>query len=366
MRKILRSCFANKLLTSLAAMILVCGCGHKAADTQSSALFSITETGSGYKILVFGTDGSAMDSIAVDKSLNRIVCMSSSYVAYLSDLGCDSVICGISGTRYISAPGVRKRISDGLISEVGQDAMPDYERIAALSPDIVVSYSVPGSDFTKQLHKLGIKVLTLNDYLENNPIGRASYIRIFGALTGRMDMADSILAAVSSRYRALAEDVRSRLRSDSLADPARFHGRPGVLMNIPYADAWYIPGGSNYMTRLVNDAGARMIGAEPGRSESSVISIEQAVIYSQEASFWLNTGWCSSRQDLYSINPVFRSMDIPHIYNNTRRTNAGGGNDFWESGAARPDIILHDLVKIFHPEVATSDTCGLYYYKEVL
>ena len=306
-----------------------------------------------------------MDSIAVGRSLDRIVCMSSSYVAYLSALGCDSVICGISGTRYISAPDVRRRISDGMISEVGQDAMPDYEKIAALAPDLVVSYSVPGSDFTKQLRKLGIKVLTLNDYLEDNPVGRASYIRIFGALTGHMDTADSILTAVSSRYLALAEDVKSKLRSDSLADPARFHGRPGVLMNIPYADAWYIPGGSNYMTRLVNDAGARLLGAEPGRSESSVISIEQAVIYSQEASYWLNTGWCSSRQELYSINPVFMSMDISHIYNNTLRTNAGGGNDFWESGAVRPDIILHDLVKIFHPEAITRNTCGLYYYKEI-
>ncbi len=28
--------------------------------------------------------------------------------------------------------------------------------------------------------------------------------------------------------------------------------------------------------------------------------------------------------------------------------NSGGGNDFWESGAVRPDLVLEDLVRIFN------------------
>ena len=34
------------------------------------------------------------------------------------------------------------------------------------------------------------------------------------------------------------------------------------------------------------------------------------------------------------------------IYNNTLRTTPEGGNDFWESGAMRPDLILQDLIAI--------------------
>lgn len=41
-------------------------------------------------------------------------------------------------------------------------------------------------------------------------------------------------------------------------------------------------------------------------------------------------------------------MERKHsIHNNIARMNAAGGNDFWESGAVRPDIILSDLVAIF-------------------
>jgi iron complex transport system substrate-binding protein len=41
--------------------------------------------------------------------------------------------------------------------------------------------------------------------------------------------------------------------------------------------------------------------------------------------------------------------------------NAGGGNDFWESGALRPDLILQDLRKIFSPS-ASADRLELNYF----
>ena len=30
---------------------------------------------------------------------------------------------------------------------------------------------------------------------------------------------------------------------------------------------------------------------------------------------------------------------------------AVGGNDYWETGTSRPDLVLADLLKIFHPEL---------------
>jgi iron complex transport system substrate-binding protein len=93
--------------------------------------------------------------------------------------------------------------------------------------------------------------------------------------------------------------------------------------------------------------------------------VEQAIILSRDASFWLNTGWCDTMEALHGQNQAFKSIDIPYKYNNTARANDRGGNDFWESGAARPDVILHDLVKIFHPEIVAHDGRELYYYKKV-
>jgi iron complex transport system substrate-binding protein len=38
----------------------------------------------------------------------------------------------------------------------------------------------------------------------------------------------------------------------------------------------------------------------------------------------------------------------------------GGGNDYWERGVVRPDLILADLVKILHPEIDSSKDFNFY------
>ena len=40
-----------------------------------------------------------------------------------------------------------------------------------------------------------------------------------------------------------------------------------------------------------------------------------------------------------------------NVYNYNKRMNATGGNDYWESAVARPDLILSDMIKALHPEL---------------
>ncbi len=48
------------------------------------------------------------------------------------------------------------------------------------------------------------------------------------------------------------------------------------------------------------------------------------------------------------------------VYNSDARRLADGANDYWETGVARPDIVLGDLVSIFH---GTEDS--LFYYRRL-
>lgn len=347
------------LALTLAVLVLATGCAgrHGQADGRTEdgqVLYRIDSTERGYRISVLDTDGSIQDTLTVSGNMDRIVCMSSSYAACLSAIGSTGAICGISGVKYISDTAVCRLAGEGRIAEVGSDAMPDYERIAALKPDIVVAYRMPGSDMVQNLKSLGIRVLQLNDYLENSPLGRASYIRIFGVLTARLAAADSVFGAVSARYRQLADKVNADVSVKK------------VLMNIPYADAWYVPGGDNYMSRLVEDAGGRILGSMPGQTESSIISTEKAFTLSREADLWLNTGWCDTMEQLYGSNAMFKSFGIRNVFNNTLRVNGSGGNDFWESGAVHPDWILHDLLLIMHPELVSGDGEALHYYRKLM
>lgn len=339
------------IIVICAALFVGCTSGRSSSSTMSTTLYSIDSCKAGQIIRVFNTDSSIADSIEISKKFHRIVCMSSSYVAYLSAIGCDSVICGISGIDYISDSAVTRRIHNGEIVEVGSDSAPDYETILSLHPDLVAAYSIPGSGFIQHLKSLGIPVLTLNDYLENDPLGRASYIRIFGALTGKEREADSVFSYISERYNNLKQIVGQNTQTR----------KTKALINIPYSDVWYIPGEDSYMSKLINDAGGEVLGSIPEQSASGTISIEQAFELSQEADVWLNPSWCNSLQSLYSVNPLFESFGCAkNVYNNTLRTSPNGGNDFWESGALHPELILSDLVQIFHPGILPDTPLNYY------
>ena len=259
--------------------------------------------------------------------VHRLVCMSSSYVGFLEALDARETVAGVSGLAYLG---------DSLVQasavEVGYDAAPDYEAIFRIRPDYVLAYGIGAvpPPYLAKLQELGVRTVILSEQLESHPLARAEYIKLFGALTGRQERADSLFAVVRERYLSLVQpSVRCK-----------------VLINIPYAEAWYIPGADNYMARLVRDAGGELLGALPGERESRIIGLETAYAYACEADVWLNPVWCRNKAQLRSVHPLFASfpvLDKP-VWNNTLQETPGGGNRFWETGPVRPDLVLEDLV----------------------
>lgn len=328
--------------------ILAAGCTGTRTPARSgcgcAAYFDVCRVGedSLTAVVAISPHDGKSDTLVLTRPLENVICMSSSQVAGLAAIGADSVISAISGVRYVSNPSVRLRAHD-----IGYDSSLDYERILTLNPDIVLAYTISGAEpqYIPRLRSLGVRVLILHDHLENHPLARAEYIRLYGALTGREETADSLFREIASRYDSLA--------SASSEDSRRVK----VLVNVPYGDAWYIPGSDSYMARLVMDAGGKLLGAVPG-AVSSTVSLERAYELSQEADIWLNPGPFRTRKELEASHHAFRMFgplkEGKPIYNNTLRTTPEGGNDFWESGSVRPDLILEDLIAIFSSASSTT------------
>ena len=348
------------LAASILILAMSCTGGYRQqSDTtcRYASHFDIVKVDSAEAVVTISPYDGDRDTLKIDGPVDNIICMSTSHIACLSEIGADSVITAVSGLGYVADPDILRRRDIGKegvkpIYDIGNEASLDYEKIVTLGPDLVVAYTVSSAEppYISKLRSLGVQVLVLHDHMENHPLARAEYIRLFGVLTGREQAADSIFNEIAARYESLASGV-------SVAQPWK------VLINIPYADAWYIPGQDNYMSRLIQDAGGEVLGSLQGRSSSSVISLEDAWRLSQEADIWLNPGHCDSRSKLASIHQLFPSFgplqeELP-IYNNTLRTTPEGGNDFFESGAVRPDLILEDLIYIMSER---SDK-ALHYFK---
>lgn len=306
----------------------------------------------------------------IEGAAKRIICMSSSYVAMLATIGCEQHIAGVSGidfitNEYISAN--RKTIGD-----IGYDNNINYELLVSLAPDLVLLYGLTGaSGMESKLQELGIPYIYLGEYVESSPLGKAEWLVAVGEITGQREKAQDEFKNIVARYHKITEQT------------SKSESKPRVMLNTPYRDAWFIPAKQSYMVQLINDAGAECYTCSDDGTTSQPIDMEQAYTWAASADYWLNVGPCNSLAELTAQNPKFANIEAvtkQRVYNNNARQTAKGGSDFWESGVVRPDLILRDLVGIFHPELSveptynnentqnkTSQTSAhkLYYYKQL-
>lgn len=274
----------------------------------------------------------------------RVVCMSSSYIAMLSALDASQSIVGVSGLKFISDQYVQSH-SDH-IGDVGYDNHIDYERLVALDPDLVLLYGVnSASSIERKLRELGIAYAYIGEYIEQSPLGKAEWVVALSYMIGRAEKGVQHFSTIPQRYNHLK----------SLA--AQCTSRPKVMVNTPYGDNWYMPSTQSYMAQLIEDAAGDYIYRRNTSTTSEVISQEEAYLFCSSAERWINVGQIGSLGELKSRYPKFADTQVVksgEVYNCDKRATEAGGNDFWESGVVRPDIILADLIKIFHPELPHS------------
>ena len=306
-------------------------------------------------------DTSASNNVQrIEGPAQRIVCMSSSYVAMLTAIGKSELTVGVSGIDFISDEYVNANRDK--VRDVGYDNNIDYEMLIALAPDIVLLYGVnAASALELKLRELGIPFAYIGEYVESSPLGKAEWVVAIAEIAGCRASGEEFFAEIPERYNRLKELAA---QSDS---------RPKIMVNTPYADSWYMPSTQSYMTRLIDDAAGDYLYDRDTDNTSAVVDNEEAYLMAASADRWINVGQLLSLGELRSRYPKLASIECVrsgNVFNCTRRLSPRGGNDFWESGVVRPDVILGDLIKIFHPELSHSTeepllTGELYYYTQL-
>lgn len=241
------------------------------------------------------------------------------------------------------------------IGDVGYEGNINYELLLSLDPDLVLLFGVNGaSAMESKLKELGIPFMYVGDYLEESPLGKAEWLVALSEVVGKRAKGEKVFADIPIRYNALKQKV-----SGAVLDA------PSVMLNTPYGDSWFMPSTENYAVRLITDAGGDYIYKKNTGNSSTPIDLEEAYLLASEADMWLNVGMANTLDELKAACPKFadtRCVRNGYVYNNNARTNAAGGNDYYESAVVNPDLLLRDLVKIFHPELVEED---FVYYKQL-
>ena len=297
----------------------------------------------------------------VDAPLETVVCMSSSYIAFIDAVGMTDAIKGVSGAQYVSNDTIRARYDRGSVRDVGYESNMNYEVLADMGPDLVMIYGVYGdnSAMTRKLDELAIPYMYIGDYVEQSPLGKAEWVVAIGEMFDKREYAASLFDSIRVEYESVRDSVERQVLSLS-------SGKPKVMLNAPYRDTWFVPGDRSYMVRLIDDAGGEYICAGEDSAKSRPISSEAAYVMVGNADVWLNPGQAISVAQLVSENPRFgetKPVENGRVFNCNKRMTPGGGSDFWESGAVRPDIVLKDMVRMLHPSMMPEHE--LYYFRQL-
>ncbi len=294
------------------------------------------------------------DAQVIETPLRSLVGLSSMHVALADFLGASDLVVGVGSFKYVSAPRVRQRIAAGQVYEVGQGKELNNELLIAHHPDLVMTTGWPGEgiDHFQTLRAAGVPVLINSEWVETTPLARAEWVKVLAALLNKESVVNQKFDAVAREYQRLA---------------ALGHGaakKPGVVVGLPFKDVWYVPDADSYMAQFLRDAGATYHwDRTKAPSGSLALSFEAVAPVALGADYWLQTGSLTTKAALLAQDgryAAFAPVKNNRVFNNNLRTNAQGSNDYWESGALRPDLVLADLLHILHPELLPTWTLRYY------
>ncbi len=332
----------------------------RGTESSASTLITVRNPWQGARdveqhLMLLRGDDEAPEGFAgavVKVPVERVVCMSSSHVAMLDAVGAVECIKGVSGVDFLMNDYIRANRDK--VHDIGYDTNLDFERLAAIRPDIVLMYGISGDNtqLSGKLRELGIPYIYVGDYVEQSPLGKAEWLMVAAEIADRREEGKRVFDDIAGRYNRLKESVAST------------EHRPLVMFNTPYRDTWFMPSAKSYMVQLVKDAGGEYIYAANDGDEAVPVDAENAYLLASRAEVWLNVGACNTLDELRSQNPKFAAVPAVtgrRVWNCNRRKTAGGGSDFWESGIVRPDRVLGDLVAIMRG----TDSDTTYYYKRL-
>lgn len=286
--------------------------------------------------------------------VERIVVMETVHVGYLEALGRIDRIVGAASIEFINNPAIQQGAAEGRIRRLQGGQLLDVETLLTLQPDLVLTSVAadPAFDVPAKLQRAALPVVPTAGYLEAHPLARAEWIKFIAEFVDQREAAEQTFEAVATRYRELTALT---------ANPKR---RPTILCGAPYAGVWHVPGGRSYTAQTIEDAGGHYLWRDNTSRGGVPLDLETIFLKGAAADLWINPGAHRTLPSLLAADPRFQRFQAARkgrAFNLTRQVTPTGGNAIWESGIARPDLVLADLIRIFHPDLLPDHT--LVYYE---
>ena len=193
---------------------------------QNATQFALTAYDQGYTLLDIPTSGRFLivpegagvpqgldeDVVPLMAPLDRMYLAATSAMDFFRALGSVSAV-RLSGTDkngwYIQE--AKDALNDGNMVFAGKYSAPDYELIFAEKCDLAIESTMiyHSPEVKEQLEKLGVPVLVERSSYEQDPLGRMEWVKVYGALVGKLSEAEALFDQEVSAVAPLLDQPRT-------------------------------------------------------------------------------------------------------------------------------------------------------------
>lgn len=291
----------------------------------------------------------------INVPIQSIIVTSTTHIPSLEMLGKENTLLGFPSLQYISSSKVRALVDQQKVREVGNMLSLNTEVIIDLNPDVIIGFGIDNNNpALDNLKKSGLKVLLNGDWNEKSPLGKAEWIKFFGALYGQEDLANEEFSKIERDYKASLKLVNDVSR------------KPTVMSGAIYENQWYLPQGESWGSQLISEAGGNYLWKETKGTGSLSLPFEKVLDIANNADIWIGPAQFGSLKEMTDAHPhygQFKAFKNGEVYSYSIKKGGGGGVVYYELAPNRPDLVLKDLIKIIHPQLLPN--YELYFFEKL-
>ena len=291
----------------------------------------------------------AVDVLPIQIPIKGLISLSATPIGMLHKLHAIATVKAITHRKYVWNPTLLRNIAANRVGEFENIAQLNPEKVLKTGANILVFDGFGSYPMVEdKLKKLGVVCLPNYDWRENDPLGKAEWIKLYGVLTGQEKEANRYFNKITKEYKALKNQALKNTQRTSLIS--------GGLIG----DLWYMPAGNSYAANIFRDAQLDYQEKNSKGTGSVSFSLEHCLKTHKDASVWIDPG-VSSLQALVRLNPKYRffqAFKTKNIY-----CYSHNANYFWENSACEPHHLLSDFIEI---RKGAASTKKLYFYRKLL
>lgn len=290
--------------------------------------------------------GIPADYEVIEIPIRSVICMTSLQLSNFIKLDAQDKIVGITSTRHLFNKEMNERLKSGKTAKIGIEGNFDNEIIMSVNPDLILVSPFKRGGY-ETLKDVGIPLIPHLGYKEMTPLGQAEWIKFVGLLLGMEQAANAKFAAIEKRY--------NELKKLTIGD--KVTKRPLVFSGELRGGNWYAVGGKSFLARLFEDAGADYFLKDDERSGGVTLDFETVYNQADHADYWrivnsfpgeFSYETLKDQDPRYADFRAFREKNV--IYCNMKET------PFYESMPTEPEVVLADLLHIFHSDLLPDHT----------